>query len=114
MQAAAEIYRGFAAADILAMNDQQIEALVLNSWIILTSWVRFLCTVRSNPGDLSEELMRRGVYQILALEAMTDYARGGAHGRPGGDAPAAGRCLAPRRHGGSGDQCAAQRGQRAQ
>ena len=37
MQAAAEIYRGVAAADILAMNDQQIEALVLNSWIILTS-----------------------------------------------------------------------------
>ena len=62
---------------ILAMNDQQIEALVLNSWIILTSWVRFLCTVRSNPGDLSEELMRRGVYQILALEGgyVTDSAR---------------------------------------
>ena len=77
MQAAAEIYRGFAAADSLAMNDQQIEALVLNSWIILTSWVRFLCTVRSNPGDLSEELMRRGVYQILALEGgyVTDSAR---------------------------------------
>lgn len=77
MQAAAEIYRGFVAADILAMNDQQIEALVLNSWIILTSWVRFLCTMRSNPGDLSEELMRRGVYQILALEGghVTESAR---------------------------------------
>lgn len=77
MQAAGDIYRGFAAADILAMNDQQIEALVLNSWIILTSWVRFLCTIRSNPGDLSEELMRRGVYQILALESgyVTEAAR---------------------------------------
>jgi hypothetical protein len=33
--------------------------------------------VRSNPGDLSEELMRRGVYQILALEGgyVTDSAR---------------------------------------
>ena len=77
LQAAAQIYRGFAAADILAMNDQQIEALVLNSWIILTSWVRFLCTIRNNPGDLSEQLMRRGVYQILALEGgyVTDSAR---------------------------------------
>ncbi len=77
LQAAGEIYRGFADADILAMNDQQIEALVLNSWIILTSWVRFLCTIRSNPGDLSEELMRRGVYQILALESgyVTEGAR---------------------------------------
>jgi AcrR family transcriptional regulator len=69
LQAAGEIYRGFVAADILAMNDQQIEALVLNSWIILTSWVRFLCTIRNDPGDLSQELMRRGVYQILALES---------------------------------------------
>ncbi|WGL64854.1 TetR/AcrR family transcriptional regulator [Pseudomonas sp. CW003PS] len=77
LQGATEIYRGFVAADILAMNDQQIEALVLNSWIILTSWVRFLCTVRSNPGDLSEELMRRGLYQILALEGgyVTNSAR---------------------------------------
>ncbi|PYC29224.1 TetR/AcrR family transcriptional regulator [Pseudomonas alcaligenes] len=77
LQAAGEIYRGFVAAGILAMDEQQIEALVLNSWIILTSWVRFLCTVRSNPGDLSEELMRRGVYQILALESgyVTDSAR---------------------------------------
>ena len=68
LQAAGDIYRGFVAAGILAMNDQQIEALVLNSWIILTSWVRFLCTIRSDPGDLSEELMRRGIYQVLMLE----------------------------------------------
>ena len=69
MQAATEIYQGFVAADVLAMDDQQIEALTLNSWIILTSWVRFLCTIRNNPGDLNEQLMRRGVYQILALES---------------------------------------------
>jgi AcrR family transcriptional regulator len=77
LQAATEIYHGFVAADVLAMDAQQIEALTLNSWIILTSWVRFLCTIRSNPGDLSEELMRRGVYQILALESgyVTDAAR---------------------------------------
>jgi AcrR family transcriptional regulator len=69
LRAASDIYQGFVAADILAMDEQQIEALTLNSWIILTSWVRFLCTIRSNPGDLSEELMRRGIYQILALES---------------------------------------------
>ncbi|MEO4048464.1 TetR/AcrR family transcriptional regulator [Pseudomonas sp. CAU 1711] len=69
LQAAAGIYRGFVAADILVMDEQQIEALTLNSWIILTSWVRFLCTVQSNPGDLSEEQLRRGIYQILALES---------------------------------------------
>lgn len=77
LQSATSIYQGFVAADVLAMDDQQIEALTLNSWIILTSWVRFLCTIRNNPGDLSEELMRRGVYQILALESgyVTESAR---------------------------------------
>jgi len=76
LRAAEDIYRGFVAAGILAMDDRQTEALVLNSWIILTSWVRFLCSIRSTPGDISEELMRRGVYQILALESgyVTDEA----------------------------------------
>jgi hypothetical protein len=50
------------------MKPAQIEALTLNSWIIMTSWVRFLCTARGNPIELSEELLRRGIYQVLALE----------------------------------------------
>lgn len=62
------IYQGFVEAGILLMNATQIEALTLNSWIIMTSWVRFLCTTRGNPGDLSEEMLRRGIYQVLALE----------------------------------------------
>ncbi|GLZ23969.1 TetR family transcriptional regulator [Stutzerimonas stutzeri] len=69
LRAAEDIYRGFVVVGILAMDDRQIEALALNSWIILTSWARFLCSVRDTPGDVSEELMRRGVYQILALES---------------------------------------------
>ncbi|WP_043308018.1 TetR/AcrR family transcriptional regulator [Pseudomonas sp. ML96] len=77
LQGASNIYQGFVDAGILIMSPAQIEALTLNSWIILTSWVRFLCTVRSNPGDLSEELMRRGIYQVLALEGgyATEVAR---------------------------------------
>ncbi|MGH8434284.1 MAG: TetR/AcrR family transcriptional regulator [Pseudomonas sp.] len=62
------IYQGFVEAGILLMDRQQIEALTLNSWIIMTSWVRFLCTSRGDPGDLSEEMLRRGIYQVLALE----------------------------------------------
>ncbi|MNF81195.1 hypothetical protein D3C84_634560 [compost metagenome] len=62
------IYRGFVAAGILLMSPAQIEALTLNSWIIVTSWVRFLCTTRVEAGDLSQELLRRGIYQVLALE----------------------------------------------
>lgn len=65
---AQDIYQGFVEAGILLMDAAQIEALTLNSWIIMTSWVRFLCTTRGNPGDLSEEMLRRGIYQVLALE----------------------------------------------
>ncbi|MEN0104906.1 MAG: TetR/AcrR family transcriptional regulator [Pseudomonas sp.] len=68
MGRAQAIYQGFVDAGILVMGEQQIEALTLNSWIIMTSWVRFLCTSRGDPGDLSEEMLRRGIYQVLALE----------------------------------------------
>ena len=68
LQGAQHIYQGFVDAGILRMNPAQIEALVLNAWIIMTSWVRFLCTARGSPGDLSEEMLRRGIYQVLALE----------------------------------------------
>lgn len=68
LQGAQGIYQGFVEAGILLMNPAQIEALTLNSWIIMTSWVRFLCTARGNPIELSEELLRRGIYQVLALE----------------------------------------------
>ena len=62
------IYQGFVEAGILVMEPAQIEALTLNSWIIMTSWVRFLCTLRGDTADLDEELLRRGIYQVLALE----------------------------------------------
>jgi len=62
------IYGGFVEAGILEMDKVQIESLTLNTWIILTSWVRFLCTTRENSSHLSENAMRRGVYQVLMLE----------------------------------------------
>jgi AcrR family transcriptional regulator len=63
------IYGGFVEAGILAMDAVQIESLTLNTWIILTSWVRFLCTTRENSSHLNESAMRRGVYQVLMLES---------------------------------------------
>ncbi|OCR25814.1 TetR family transcriptional regulator [Pseudomonas syringae] len=62
------IYGGFVEAGILDMDEVQIESLTLNTWIILTSWVRFLCTTRENSSHLNENAMRRGVYQVLMLE----------------------------------------------
>lgn len=69
MDNAKAVYRGFVDAGILQMDEPQLEALTLNAWIILTSWVRYLCTTREVAGDLSEALMRRGIYQVLALES---------------------------------------------
>jgi AcrR family transcriptional regulator len=62
------VYQGFVDAGILQMTPTQVEALTLNSWIIMTSWVRFLCTTYGSHGDLSQDLLRRGIYQVLALE----------------------------------------------
>lgn len=71
------IYEGFVDAGILRMDKVQIESLTLNAWIILTSWVRFLCTTRENSSHLSEQAIKRGVYQVLVLEGgyVTEQAR---------------------------------------
>ena len=73
----AAIYEGFVAAGILKMDRVQIESLTLNAWIILTSWVRFLCTTNEKSTHLSAEAIKRGVYQVLVLEAgfVTPQAR---------------------------------------
>ncbi|MDC6663052.1 hypothetical protein N4Q66_26390, partial [Leclercia adecarboxylata] len=39
------------------------------AWIILTSWVRFLGTVGAGAGQLDQLQLRRGIYQVLALES---------------------------------------------
>lgn len=62
------IYQGFVDAGILDMSAAQIEALTVNAWIILSSWMRCLCVTRDNASRLSEEAIKRGVYQVLVLE----------------------------------------------
>ncbi|MFJ4143395.1 TetR/AcrR family transcriptional regulator [Pseudomonas sp. NPDC089734] len=71
------IYSVFVEAGILSMDKTQVESLTLNTWIILTSWVRFLCTTRENTTHLNEDAIRRGVYQVLMLESgyITPQAR---------------------------------------
>ena len=71
------IYTGFVQAGILDLTPQQIESLTLNSWIILTSWIGFLCTSSENRDQLSEQAIKRGIYQLLVLESgfVTDQYR---------------------------------------
>ena len=71
------IYSDFVEAGILRMTPQQVESLTLNAWIILTSWVSFLCATRENSDSLSEQALKRGVYQVLELSSgfTTEHAR---------------------------------------
>lgn len=66
--AAQAVYQGFVEVGILQMTAEQVETLALNAWIIMTSWIRYLCTTREVSGDLSQASLRRGLYQVLALE----------------------------------------------
>src|SRR5690554_6157933 len=62
------IYQAFADAGILLLSPQLAESLSINVWIVLSSWMQFLTTTRGIQSDLDEQLMRRGIYQILVLE----------------------------------------------
>ncbi len=62
------IYQAFADAGILRLTARQAENLSINVWIVLSSWMRFLVTTQGTRLNLSEPLLRRGIYQILVLE----------------------------------------------
>ncbi len=68
LTSAQEIYQGFADAGILCIDVASIEALVLNSWLILTAWVPFVCSMQTQATDLTPALLRRAIYQVLMLE----------------------------------------------
>ena len=63
---AQSIYLAFADAGILQLTARQAEALSINVWIVLSSWLQFLSTTQGT--QLDERLLRRGIYQILVLE----------------------------------------------
>ena len=68
LQRAEQVYLGFVASKILLLPEEDVPALALNSWIIITSWVNFLCSMGSGAEALSREGLQRGIYQILTLE----------------------------------------------
>jgi len=72
------IYQGLVEAGILCRERTDPEVLALNSWLLMTGWVSFLCTSVLESGQpLTPELLRRGVYQVLAQEVplLSDQAR---------------------------------------
>jgi AcrR family transcriptional regulator len=79
MRQAHAIYQGMIAAGLVQANEEELKSLVLNLWVLSTSWTTFLHTTAAhtgNPGLLSEQMLRYGIYQIICLEEP--YVRGEA------------------------------------
>ena len=54
--------------------------MTLNAWIILTSWVGFLCTTRENSDQLSEQARRYILAKeplVLDLSGVTGFSAAG-------------------------------------
>jgi hypothetical protein len=41
MQQGQKIYQAFVDAGLMKMTDSEIEALIINLWIVLTNWTNF-------------------------------------------------------------------------
>ena len=60
------LFREFAKLSFIQANDDEIDTLVVNCWIIVKFWFAFQQT--ANPKDpITEETSKRGVRQVLAL-----------------------------------------------
>ena len=79
MRQAHEIYEGMIAAGLVEATKDELDALVLNMWVVATSWAAFLRTTAAHTGEsglLTEQMLRYGIYQIICLEEP--YVRGEA------------------------------------
>lgn len=72
------IYQRLAESGLVEAEAEAVDALILNIWVIITSWISFLHTsgIFGSSGTISRDLLRRGIYQIILLEAP--YLRGEA------------------------------------
>lgn len=55
---------------LLAASNEDVDALMLNIWVIVTSWPSVLQTLKpedDQQSQVSREQLRRGIYQIVCL-----------------------------------------------
>jgi AcrR family transcriptional regulator len=64
------IYEGLRDANIIEIEQRDLEGLALNTWIVVTSWFSFLqCNLLSNPEEnVTLDMLKGGIYQIFQLE----------------------------------------------
>ncbi|MDX1692184.1 MAG: TetR/AcrR family transcriptional regulator [Ketobacteraceae bacterium] len=64
------VLSGLRDAGLMAMSDEQMDALMINIWVLITSWTSFLQAIAGateNEEVFSEAKIRRGIYQLIAL-----------------------------------------------
>lgn len=73
------IYEGLRDANIIKIDQRDIEGLALNTWIVVTSWFSFLqCNFLVDENEsITLEMLKGGIYQIFQLERpyLTDEYR---------------------------------------
>ncbi|MBH2030656.1 MAG: TetR/AcrR family transcriptional regulator [Moraxellaceae bacterium] len=70
MQQGQRIYRAFVDAGLMKMTDSEIEALIINLWIVLTNWTNFLYMSGhiSDNNRLEEKWVWQALRQMVFLE----------------------------------------------
>ncbi|MCG8669670.1 MAG: TetR/AcrR family transcriptional regulator [Pseudomonadales bacterium] len=64
------VLAGLRDAGLMEIDDEQMDALMLNIWVLVTSWASFLQAISvasDQEPALSEAKIKRGIYQLIAL-----------------------------------------------
>ena len=65
------IYGELRSSGILELDDEQLQGLMVNTWVLMSSWASLVHGLRPDAAAdeaLDEALMRHGIYQIICLE----------------------------------------------
>ena len=66
------VYEGLRASGLIEATDEELRALMVNTWVITASWTGFvhgLVPQEKQHEQLDRTLLRQGIYQVVCLEA---------------------------------------------
>lgn len=78
MEQSNRVHKALADAGLQDTTPEQRSVLSYNAWITIVNWISFVrcCILQDQNADITPELVKRGVYQVLAVERayMTEKA----------------------------------------
>lgn len=77
MQQGQKIYQAFVDAGLMKMTASEIEALIINLWIVLTNWTNFLYMSGhiSDNNHLEEKWVWQALRQMVSLKVLILWGR---------------------------------------